>query len=245
MIVASPSRTKLENTSLEEVGALIFTPLWIEPNSVKVFGSIGFGLHLDEPDARPVPDAMTDPLAPAVAEIPAVGYRVMTGRCVRIGAGCTDRKGGDPTRWYHVLTVETSTGEIRQTLTALIVWGLLATFHPGAEFIRVQKWRRSVQSGSGASCKRSCTRRSSTRDDSLGNRMGNAPIPPARRLKKQLYIMVTGPKGTENAAPRTAGGFISRRSPAMSASLRHRLRPRRGRGSSVLVCFGVPVFLLS
>jgi len=29
------------------------------------------------------------------------------------------------------------------------------------------------------------------------------------------------------------------------SSLRHRLRPRRGRGSSVRVCFGFPVFVLS
>jgi len=49
MIVTSPSQTKSENTGLEEIGALIFAPLFWPVNSMKLFGPIGFGRPLDEP----------------------------------------------------------------------------------------------------------------------------------------------------------------------------------------------------
>jgi hypothetical protein len=138
---------------------------------------------------RPVSDAAADP------EANAAGYRVKADRYVRIGADRSDRGGGDPARWYRVLTVEVSsgteteiltnlrwldaeqicrlyrhrwsieilfrwlkdrmqldhfvsedpTGIIRQTLTALVVWGLLAIFHQGGdadEFSPKQLWRQ-------------------------------------------------------------------------------------------------------
>ncbi len=138
---------------------------------------------------RPVADKASDP------ETNAAGYRVLSDRYVRLGEDRTDRDGGDPGRWYRVLTVEVSTeetiqvltnllwleaeqicrlyrhrwsieivfrwlknrmqldrfisrdptGVVRQTLTALIVWGLLAIFNEGGEQFSPKKLWRKLQ----------------------------------------------------------------------------------------------------
>ena len=138
---------------------------------------------------RPVPDKAADP------EANAAGYRVLSDRYVRLGDDRTDRDGGDPGRWYRVLTVEVSTeeeiqiltnllwlkaeqicrlykhrwsieilfrwlkdrmqldqfisrdptGVVRQTLAALIVWGLLAIFNEGGEQFSPKKLWRKLQ----------------------------------------------------------------------------------------------------
>jgi hypothetical protein len=136
---------------------------------------------------RPVPDKAADP------EANVAGYRVLSDQYVRLGDDRTDRDGGDPDRWYRVLTVEVSTeekiqiltnllwleaeqicrlykhrwsieivfrwlkdrmqldrfisqdptGVVRQTLTALIVWGLLAIFNEGSQqFSPKRLWRK-------------------------------------------------------------------------------------------------------
>jgi hypothetical protein len=138
---------------------------------------------------RPVPEVAADP------DRSAAGYSVLEDRLVRLGDDRTDREGGNPGRWYRVLTVEVSTGEqievltnllwidaekicrlykhrwsieivfrwikdrmqldrfisrdptgiVRQTLTALIVWGLLAIFNQGGEkgeFSPKKLWRK-------------------------------------------------------------------------------------------------------
>jgi len=138
---------------------------------------------------RPVPDRAADP------EANAADYRVLSDQYVRLGDDRTDRDGGDPDRWYRVLTVEVSTeekiqiltnllwlkaeqicrlykhrwsieivfrwlkdrmqldqfisrdptGVVRQTLTALIVWGLLAIFNGGGEQFSPKKLWRKLQ----------------------------------------------------------------------------------------------------
>ncbi|MCS4152741.1 IS4 family transposase [Salinibacter ruber] len=138
---------------------------------------------------RPVPDQAAD------SEANSAGYRVLTDQHVRLGDDRTDRDGGDPGRWYRVLTVEVSTeeeiqiltnllwlkaeqicrlykhrwsieivfrwlkdrmqldrfisrdptGVVRQTLTALIVWGLLAIFNEGGEQFSPKKLWRKLQ----------------------------------------------------------------------------------------------------
>ena len=138
---------------------------------------------------RPVPESASDPNQNSA------GYSVLEDRLVRLGDDRTDRKGGNPGRWYRVLTVEVSTGEqidvltnllwidaekicrlyrhrwsieivfrwikdrmqldrfisrdptgvVRQTLTALIVWGLLAIFNEGGEQFSPKKLWRKLQ----------------------------------------------------------------------------------------------------
>jgi len=138
---------------------------------------------------RPIPDRAADP------EANAADYRVLSDQYVRLGDDRTDREGGDPDRWYRVLTVEVSTeeeiqiltnllwldveqicrlykhrwsieivfrwlkdrmqldqfisrdptGVVRQTLTALIVWGLLAIFNEGGEQFSPKKLWRKLQ----------------------------------------------------------------------------------------------------
>jgi len=137
--------------------------------------------------SRPVPEAAAD------SDRNAAGYSVLEDRLVRLGDDRTDREGGNPGRWYRVLTVEVSTeeqvqvltnllwidaeqicrlykhrwsieivfrwlkdrmqldqfisrdptGVVRQTLAALIVWGLLAIFNEGGEqFSPKRLWRK-------------------------------------------------------------------------------------------------------
>ena len=143
---------------------------------------------------RPVPEAAADSARNAA------GYSVLEDRLVRLGDDRTDREGGDPGRWYRVLTVEVSTeeeiteeeiqiltnllwidaeqicrlyrhrwsieivfrwikdrmqldrfisrdptGVVRQTLAALIVWGLLAIFNEGGEQFSPKKLWRKLQ----------------------------------------------------------------------------------------------------
>jgi hypothetical protein len=139
--------------------------------------------------SRPVPETATDP------DRNAAGYSVLEDRLVRLGDDRTDREGGNPGRWYRVLTVEVRAGEqidvltnllwieaeqicrlykhrwsieivfrwlkdrmqldrfisrdptgvVRQTLTALIVWGLLAIFNEGGEQFSPKKLWRKLQ----------------------------------------------------------------------------------------------------
>ncbi len=139
--------------------------------------------------SRPVSETATDP------DRNAAGYSVLEDRLARLGDDRTDREGGNPGRWYRVLTVEVSTGEqidvltnllwleaeqicrlykhrwsieivfrwlkdrmqldrfisrdptgvVRQTLTALIVWGLLAIFNEGGEQFSPKKLWRKLQ----------------------------------------------------------------------------------------------------
>ncbi|MCS4049234.1 hypothetical protein GGP87_001019 [Salinibacter ruber] len=138
---------------------------------------------------RPVPESAVDPNQNGA------GYSVLEDRLVRLGDDRTDREGGNPGRWYRVLTVEVSTeeqievltnllwleaeqicrlykhrwsieivfrwlkdrmqldrfisrdptGVVRQTLTALIVWGLLAIFNEGSEQFSPKKLWRELQ----------------------------------------------------------------------------------------------------
>jgi hypothetical protein len=138
---------------------------------------------------RPVLESAADPNQNGA------GYSVLEDRLVRLGDDRTDRKGGNPGRWYRVLTVEVSTeeqievltnllwleaeqicrlykhrwsieivfrwlkdrmqldrfisrdptGVVRQTLTALIVWGLLAIFNEGGEQFSPKKLWRKLQ----------------------------------------------------------------------------------------------------
>lgn len=138
---------------------------------------------------RPVPESAADPNQNSAE------YSVLEDRLVRLGDDRTDREGGNPGRWYRVLTVEVSTeeqievltnllwleaeqicrlykhrwsieivfrwlkdrmqldrfisrdptGVVRQTLTALIVWGLLAIFNEGGEQFSPKKLWRKLQ----------------------------------------------------------------------------------------------------
>ena len=132
---------------------------------------------------RPVPEVAADP------DRNAAGYSVLEDRLVRLGDDRTDGEGGNPGRWYRVLTVKVSTGEqievltnllwleaeqicrlykhrwsieimfrwlkdrmqldrfisrdptgvVRQTLPALIVWGLLAIFNERRRAVQSEK----------------------------------------------------------------------------------------------------------
>ncbi|MCS3953309.1 hypothetical protein GGP83_003284 [Salinibacter ruber] len=64
--------------------------------------------------SRPVPETATDP------DRNAAGYSIWEDRLVRLGDDRTDREGGNPGRWYRVLTVEVSTGEQIDVLTNLL-----------------------------------------------------------------------------------------------------------------------------
>jgi hypothetical protein len=139
--------------------------------------------------SRPVPESAADP------DRNAAGYSVLEDRLVRLRNDRTDREGGNPGRWYRVLTVEVSTeeqiqvltnllwidaeqicrlyqhrwsieivlrwikdrmqldrfisrdptGVVQQTLTALIVWELLALFNEGGEQFSPRKLWRKLQ----------------------------------------------------------------------------------------------------
>ena len=60
------------------------------------------------------------PEVAADSERNAAGYSVLEDRPVRLGDDRTDRKGGNPGRWYRVLTVEVSTGEQIEVLANLL-----------------------------------------------------------------------------------------------------------------------------
>jgi len=63
---------------------------------------------------RPVSEVAADP------DRNAAGYSVLEDHLVRLGDDRTDRKGGNPGRWYRVLTVKVSTGEQIEVLTNLL-----------------------------------------------------------------------------------------------------------------------------